>query len=116
MSTYYRPTMPIELTHIKENLNLKKIGFKVVDNDEEDEHYFIYKDNYIHYATNHKGEIIDTFRYGRNNADLVLSVLEEEYEMTWIGEYEEGDLYWDLADEETSVMQIKISDLIGEQT
>jgi hypothetical protein len=114
MSTYYRPTMPIELTHIKENLNLKKIGFKVVDNDEEDEHYFIYKDNYIHYATNHKGEIIDTFRYGRNNADLVLSVLEEEYEMNWISEYE-GE-YAELTDEDTSVIHIKISDLIGEQT
>tara|TARA_R100000458_G_C8265589_1_gene240683 strand:- start:1292 stop:1642 length:351 start_codon:yes stop_codon:yes gene_type:complete len=115
MSTYYRPTKPIKLRHIKENLDLEEIGFQVIDDNEEDKHYFLYEGNYIHFATNSNGEVVDAFRYGGNNADKVLSVLEEEYEMTWISEYEEGDLYWDLADEETSVMRINFSDLTGEQ-
>jgi len=109
MSTYFRPTEPIKLRHIKENLDLEEIGFEVVDNDEEDKHYFVYKGNYIHYSTNSKGEVIDAFRYGGNNSDLVLAVLEEEYEMNWISEYEDG--YHNLGDEETSVIQIKFQTL-----
>ena len=111
MSTYFRPTEPIKLRRIKENLDLEKIGFEVVDSDEEGRHegYFVYKGNYIHYNTNAEGEVIDTFRYGANNSDLVLGVLEEEYEMNWISEYEDG--YHDLGDEDTSVIQIKLSDL-----
>ena len=31
MSTYYRPTKPIKLRHIKENLDLQEIGFEVID-------------------------------------------------------------------------------------
>ena len=112
MSTYFRPTEPIKLRHIKENLDLEKIGFEVVDGDEEGRHYFVYKGNYIHYSTNAEGEVIDTFRYGANNSDLVLGVLEEEYEMNWISEYEDG--YHALGDEDTSVIQIKLSDLEGE--
>ncbi len=113
MSTYYRPTKPIKLRHIKENLDLEEIGFQVIDDDEEDKHYFIYEGNYIHYATDSRGLVVDAFRYGGNNADKVLSVLEEEYEMTWISEYE--DEYDDHASEETSVIQINFSDLMGEQ-
>ena len=113
MSTYFRPTEPIKLRHIKENLDLEEIGFEVVDNDEEDKHYFVYKGNYIHYSTNSKGEVIDAFRYGGNDADKVLSVLEEEYQTYWISEYE-GE-YDDHASEETSVIHINLSDLIGEQ-
>ena len=109
MSTYFRPTEPIKLRHIKENLDLEEIGFEVVDNDEEDKHYFVYKGNYIHYSTNSEGDVIDAFRYGGNDSDLVLSVLEEEYEINWISEYE--DEYHDLGDEDTSVIQIKLSDL-----
>ena len=41
MSTYYRPTKPIKLRHIKENLDLEEIGFQVIDDDEEDKHYFL---------------------------------------------------------------------------
>ena len=109
MSTYFRPTEPIKLRHIKENLDLEEIGFEVVDNDEEDKHYFVYKGNYIHYSTNSEGDVIDAFRYGGNNSDLVLAVLEEEYEMNWISEYEDG--YHNLGDEETSVIQIKFQTL-----
>ena len=61
------------------------------------------------YSTNSKGEVIDAFRYGGNNSDLVLAVLEEEYEMNWISEYEDG--YHNLGDEETSVIQIKFQTL-----
>ena len=112
MSTYFRPTEPIKLRHIKENLDLEKIGFEVVDGDEEGRHYFVYKGNCIHYSTNSEGKVIDAFRFGVNDSDLVLSVLEEEYEINWISEYE--DRYHDLGDEDTSVIQIKLSDLKGE--
>tara|TARA_R110000822_G_scaffold230014_1_gene362228 strand:+ start:369 stop:752 length:384 start_codon:yes stop_codon:yes gene_type:complete len=110
MSTYYRPTEPIKLRHIKENLDLQEIGFQVIDDAENDDHYFLYEGNYIHYDTNKEGLVVDAFRYGGNNADKVLSVLETEYEMTWVSEYE--DEYDEMADEDTSVLTIHFSDLV----
>ena len=83
MSTYYRPTKPIKLRHIKENLDLEEIGFQVIDDDEDDKHYFLYEGNYIHYATDYRGLVVDAFRSGCTKADKVLAVREEAYEMTW---------------------------------
>jgi len=110
MSTYYRPTKPIKLRHIKENLDLTEIGFEVVDDEKEGNHYFIHNGNYIHYGINSQGLVIDAFRYGSNDAETVLSVLEKEYDTEWISEYE--DEYWEMADEDTSVVELCISDLI----
>ena len=107
MSTYYRPTKPIKLRHIKENLDLQEIGFEVIDDPENNDHYFLYEGSYIHYAADSEGLVIDAFRYGGNDADKVLSVLEEEYQTYWISEYE--DEYDNHESAETPVFNIFLS-------
>ena len=103
MSTYYRPTGTIPLEKVKE---LCKVT-KVVPN-EHSSHGEIFHDgtNYLHFATNSKGDVIDIFRYGGNSPGDILEELEDIFEVTMVSEYEEE--YGDLTDPETPVITIHL--------
>jgi len=108
MSTYYRPTEPIPLQKIIKSKGLKKLGLEVIEDDNGT--YFHLEGDYIHYATDNENNVIDLFRYGRNNADNILDPLLDEFGIDFISEYDE-EFYDNLRHENTPVIQISLDSL-----
>jgi hypothetical protein len=106
MSTYYRPTEPIPLQAIEESEFLEDIGFEVTIT--KDKQYF-YCGSYIHFSLDKENNVIDLYRYGRNNADYVLDPLNQEFEVDFVSEHDEE--YDEYCHPDTPVMQINIEDL-----
>ena len=113
MSTYYRPTEPIPLADIKNNKSLQEQGFTVVEKDRKRTRYFICEENCLHFATDKQDNVIDLFRYVRNNPDYILDPLAEEFNLVFISEYE--DEYADYFHPDTPVISIAVGDLIHEE-
>ena len=101
MSTYYRPTEKIALSKIKK---LKE--FKVIYNKEQNKELFFDGKNYLHFATDKKNNVIDVFRYGRNDETTILDSLESNFEIEMISEHDKG--YSHFQDEDTKVINISI--------
>jgi len=106
MSTYYRPSEPIPLDHIKTSEGLGEQGFEVFQN--EKGNYFKMHVNYLHFATDKEDNVIDVFRYGANDAESILDALECEFDVVFYSEYE--DEYHELACPDTSVRVFKLAD------
>ena len=101
MSTYYRPTKKIPLSKIK-----KMKEFEVIYDKEQDKEIFFDGKNYIHFATDKNDDVIDLFRYGRNNPNNILNALKSNFSVSMVSEYE--DEYYDYEDEETPVISISV--------
>ena len=101
MSTYYRPTEKIPLSDIK-----KLNKFEVVYDKEQDKELFFDGKNYLHFATDKDSNVIDVFRYGRNDGSFILETLEDNFGVTMTSEDEEE--YSELANEETKVVTISM--------
>ena len=101
MSTYYRPTEKISLSKIK-----KMKEFEVVYIKEQDAELFFDGENYLHFATNQEGNVIDVFRYGGNDPTNILDALESKFGVAMFSEYE--DEYHNLEDQDTPVIQFSI--------
>ena len=99
MSTYYRPTEKIPLSKIKK---LKE--FKVIYNKEQNKELFFDGTNYLHFACDKNKNVIDIFRYGRNDETNILETLEKKFEVSMIDEHDEQ--YQDFQSDDTNVVTI----------
>ena len=107
MSTYYRPTEKIALSKIKKLSNDGMLeGVEVVYDKGQDKEILFDGKNCLHFATDKKNNIIDIFRYGGNNENKILTVLEETFEVEMISEHDKG--YSHFQDEDTKVINISI--------
>tara|TARA_R110000796_G_scaffold121193_1_gene235351 strand:+ start:698 stop:1042 length:345 start_codon:yes stop_codon:yes gene_type:complete len=108
MSTYYRPTEPIPLQDIINSDYLKEYAFEVIEDAKGT--YFFCEGSYIHYATDNHNNVIDLFRYGRNNPDNVLDPLMHEFGIDFVSEHDEE--YDDYCHPNTAVITINFEDLL----
>mgnify|MGYP003660986267 FL=1 len=103
MSTYFRPTEPISLNKIKK---LKDI--KVIFNKEQDTEILFDGTNYVHFDCDKNKNVIDFFRYGRNDETYILETLEKNFDVSMIDEHDED--YQDLQSDDTNVITIKLEE------
>ncbi len=114
MSTYYRPSEPIALSKIEEIGGIDIIYKDDINNPIK---AIRYKENHIHFALNRNGEVIDLFRYGRNDAECILEFLKYELSkfdengdcytnLYFISEYDEE--YYFFAHEDTGVIWLNL--------
>ena len=103
MSTYFRPTEPISLDKIKK---LKDI--KVIFDKEQDTEILFDGTNYLHFACDKNKNVIDFFRYGRNDETYILETLEKNFDVSMIDEHDED--YQDLQSDDTNVITIKLEE------
>ena len=101
MSTYYRPTKKLKVKDVKSinYFDIKKCFGKYEGHD-----YFLeFEGHYLHFDVN-KGNIIDLYRYGGNNAHKILDEITHHLGVYFVDEYDED--YQDYAEDETKVMTI----------
>lgn len=103
MSTYYRPTEPIPLAKIK-----KLEDIKVIFDKEQDTEILFDGTNYLHFACDKNKNVIDIFRYGRNDETNILKTLEKKFEVSMIDEHDEE--YQDFQNDDTNVVTITMGD------
>ena len=103
MSTYFRPTKKIHLSEYKKIDGLE-VSEKGIDGSEYN--HFVVEGNYLHYDINAKGEVIDIYRFGGNDSELVLDHIEGYLNTRFISEYEE--YYDDFKDEDSGVVSIQL--------
>jgi len=103
MSTYFRPTEPISLDKIKK---LKDI--KVIFDKEQDTEVLFDGTNYVHFDCDKNKNVIDIFRYGRNDETNILETLKKEFEVSMIDEHDEE--YQDFQSNDTNVVTITMGD------
>ena len=89
MSTYYRPERPLPLQSVKELCPFIQVQVPE-DCDDGVEQRFYDGTNYLWFAQNDKGEVIDLFRYGGNDPERILSALEEIFGVRIWSEYDEA--------------------------
>ena len=94
MSTYYRPTKTLKLKDVK-NINCFDIKKGIWQIDRHD--YSIeFEGHYLHFDVS-KGNIIDLYRYGGNNAYKILDEITHHLGVYFVDEYDED--YQDHANE-----------------
>ena len=105
MSTYYRPSEPISISEIEEKC---KDDFKVLYRyEDQDGQWFRDNDgNFLHFALNEDKEVIDIFRYGGNDPELILSTLSNCFDISIIDEHDKD--YECYADRDTPVFTIDL--------
>ena len=105
MSEYFRPTRPIPLDTIRRKCR----GISVEVSAERS--VFREGESFLHFQVNKSGEVIDVFRYGRNEHKNILRELEEHCDVEMVSEYaDEGVLYDSLADPDTLVRVLNFED------
>ena len=118
MSTYYRPNKPFDVKLISE-VN-KQIALDCGDEDdipaeelisitfrEGTTNLFIKDGTYLHFEMDVEGNVIDVFRYGGNDADVILEPIMTALDGIWFAsEYEEE--YEGFGSDDTGVFTVKI--------
>tara|TARA_R100001163_G_C5056016_1_gene192442 strand:- start:1167 stop:1514 length:348 start_codon:yes stop_codon:yes gene_type:complete len=71
MSTYYKLTNPIPLVNFLSNEKFIN-NVSVIFNHEENAKYFFDGKNYVHFALDKHGNVIELYRYGGNHPDFII--------------------------------------------
>ena len=64
--------------------------------------------NYVHFDCDKNKNVIDFFRYGRNDETYILETLEKNFDVSMIDEHDED--YQDLQSDDTNVITIKLEE------
>ena len=81
MSTTYIPSKRFNLKKLKK---IKEV--EVINNDCGD--MFFCNENYMHYSSDKKGNVIDVTRFGGNNAVEILNPIEKHLGIRFVSEHE----------------------------
>jgi hypothetical protein len=102
MSTYYRPTKKIALDQIKA---LRE--FTVIYDKKQNKEVFFDGKNYLHFAIDNNHNVIDIFRYGRNDETNILNALKNNFNMRIVSEHDEE--YSHFKHEDTVVINLPLT-------
>ena len=97
MSTYYRPTKTLKLKDVK------NIDYFNIEKGNGHHYHLEFEGHYLHFDVN-KGNIIDLYRYGSNNAYKILDEITHHLGVYFVDEHDEN--YQDHAKDETNVITI----------
>jgi hypothetical protein len=120
MSTYYRPNKPFDVKLISE-VNKQIALDRGNEDDIPDEelisiifregtiNLFIKDGTYLHFDMDVEGNVIDVFRYGGNNADVILEPIMTALDGIWFAS-EHQEEYEGFGSDDTGVFTVVIND------
>lgn len=107
MSTYFRPSIPIPLKRVKELCDDGSLeNIKIIFDKKQNCEILYDGNNYIHFDTDKEGNIIDLYRYGRNDETEIFEMIGNEFDINFVSEYDNE--YIDLQSKDTNVINISI--------
>ena len=103
MSTYYRPTKTLKLKDVK------NIGYFNIEKGNGHDYLLEYDGDYLHFDVN-KGNIIDLYRYGGNDAYKILDEITHHLGVYFVDEHDED--YQDYAEDGSKVITISFHNFL----